>query len=524
MYRAMNNRGMRLTIAVLLSLTLIWTSMFAFGGNSRAYANEEKAETGDIVAVEDVAAEETEEAAAEDADVEENEEVIAAEAGQEADLLNAAEGTMISNAVNVSFGRQYFKAWTKDTDHLNHYCKITVPSDGFIKISATKPYDDEGEYGKMDFTVFNPDGDILWGNGCSYSVDGVLDSYNMYVGLKAGTYYMTIKPGFSVWSGLIETYYTVTHTPNAYTEKESNEGLSDATPLTLGKTYTGYFGSDGYDDAEENDVYKFKLTKGESYKIAFGNYSKFTAKTAMMCLIEPSGNEDNITWDLENKVDGNGNNYITYKAPTTGTYYFRLENYGKEQLKYTLSIKHQAKKTQKITTGANSYKKKANANDFNLNAKAKGKLSYSSSNKNICTVTKKGKVTVWGVGKATITIKAAATGQYKAATKKVTITVLRPAPPLKSAVNIKGKKMKVKWDARVAYMGDKNYQIQYATNSKFTKNKKTVNAKTSVDSKTIGKLKKNKTYWVRMRVKVKGEDGKTYYSPWSKTKKVKIKK
>ena len=63
----------------------------------------------------------------------------------------AEDGTMISNAVNITFGETYTKTWTTRTDHLNHYCKITVPSRGIIDISATKPRDDEGEYGRLYF-------------------------------------------------------------------------------------------------------------------------------------------------------------------------------------------------------------------------------------------------------------------------------------------------------------------------------------------------------------------------------------
>ena len=67
------------------------------------------------------------------------------------------------------------------------------------------------------------------------------------------------------------------------------------------------------------------------------------------------------------------------------------------------------------------------------------------------------------------------------------------------------------------------YQIQLATNSKFTKGKKLVTVKGyATTSKKVKKLKKKKKYFVRIRTYKKV--GKiTYYSGWSKAKSIKTK-
>ena len=78
--------------------------------------------------------------------------------------------------------------------------------------------------------------------------------------------------------------------------------------------------------------------------------------------------------------------------------------------------------TQKIT-GTTTYKKTTASKAFNLNAKANTKQTYKSSNTKVATVDKNGKVTIKGKGKAVITVSAAATSEYQAATKKVTIQV-----------------------------------------------------------------------------------------------------
>lgn len=78
--------------------------------------------------------------------------------------------------------------------------------------------------------------------------------------------------------------------------------------------------------------------------------------------------------------------------------------------------------TQKIT-GTTTYKKTTASKAFNLNAKANTKLTYKSLNTKVATVDKNGKVTIKGKGKAVITVSAAATSEYQAVTKKVTIQV-----------------------------------------------------------------------------------------------------
>ena len=96
--------------------------------------------------------------------------------------------------------------------------------------------------------------------------------------------------------------------------------------------------------------------------------------------------------------------------------------------------------------------------------------------------------------------------------------VLAPAKvSLKSAKNKKGKKAVVTWKK---ISGAKGYKIQYATNKKFKKARSKTTAKTSY---TIKKLKKKKTYYIRVRAYTL--DGKEkVYGKWSNVKKTSIKK
>ena len=87
-----------------------------------------------------------------------------------------------------------------------------------------------------------------------------------------------------------------------------------------------------------------------------------------------------------------------------------------------------------------------------------------------------------------------------------------------SKLKVSGKcKVKATWKKLTNISG---YQIQYAPNKKFKKAKRKTVKSTSI---TIKKLKKKKTYFVRVRA-YKLVDGKKVYGKWSAVKKVKIKK
>ena len=126
------------------------------------------------------------------------------------------------------------------------------------------------------------------------------------------------------------------------------------------------------------------------------------------------------------------------------------------------------------------------------------------------------------VGKYTVTIKFKA--PYSGTVKK-TFTI-KPKATSITKVTAGKKKFTVKWKKQATQTT--GYQVQYATNSKFT-SAKTVNvtSKNSIISKTFSKLKAKKKYFVRVRtyktVKVNGKSTKIY-SSWSKSKAVTTKK
>ncbi|MBR1763055.1 MAG: hypothetical protein IJ731_06780 [Eubacterium sp.] len=103
----------------------------------------------------------------------------------------------------------------------------------------------------------------------------------------------------------------------------------------------------------------------------------------------------------------------------------------------------------------------------------------------------------------------------------ITLNSLNLTAPKISKLTPAKKQFKATWNPLKNIEG---YQIQYATDSKFTKNKKTVTVSGAKSkTKTVKKLKGNKKYFVRIR-SYKTFNNKKYYSSWSKAKTVKTKK
>lgn len=166
------------------------------------------------------------------------------------------------------------------------------------------------------------------------------------------------------------------------------------------------------------------------------------------------------------------------------------------------------------------YKKTYGNKAFSLGARANCKLKYKSSNPKAAAVNSKGKVTIKGCGKATITLTASAT-DFKTAVKKVTVTVKPKKVGISSLKSLKKKTAAVVWKRDKKATG---YQVQYSLSKKFTGSKTKV--KTVSKSKTtrleLKKLKSKKTYYIRVRSYKKAGSSKIYGN-WSKTKTIKVK-
>lgn len=94
---------------------------------------------------------------------------------------------------------------------------------------------------------------------------------------------------------------------------------------------------------------------------------------------------------------------------------------------------------------------------------------------------------------------------------------------LKKAKALGKQKVKVSWKWSVSQDG---YQLQYAMDRSFTKNRKTQNKSAMADAATIKNLKKGKTYYFRVRAyRARYYGGKKYgkWGKWSNVKKCRVK-
>lgn len=139
-----------------------------------------------------------------------------------------------------------------------------------------------------------------------------------------------------------------------------------------------------------------------------------------------------------------------------------------------------AKKEQKITAEAKKTSIAYGGTTTITVSGAQGKVTYMSSNTSVATVSTKGKVTAKGVGTVKITVKAAATSSYKAATKTITIKVVKAAQ--KITVSAGTKSLKVKGTTTVSVSGAKGKVTYKSSNTKVA----TVSSKGKITAKAAG--------------------------------------
>ena len=210
------------------------------------------------------------------------------------------------------------------------------------------------------------------------------------------------------------------------------------------------------------------LKNGTDYTVSYSNNTKVGTATV--------------------KITGKGN----YAGSVSKTY--RIKNNFKKATVSGISNKSYTGKniTQSITVKYNG-KTLKKGTDYTV--------SYSS-NKNI----------------GTATVKVAGKGSY---TGTITKTFkINPAKQEIQKLTAKSKAFFVDWAQKGSATG---YEIQYATNSKFTSAKKVTITNNKTDKTTISKLSGKKKYYVRVRsyTTVKGTK---YYGAWSASKSVTTKK
>lgn len=248
-----------------------------------------------------------------------------------------------------------------------------------------------------------------------------------------------------------------------------------------------------------------------SYTKTYKANSTFTlaAKATAGAISYKSDKTSVATVDKNGKVTikGAGTANITITAAGNATY-----SAAAKTVKVTVN-----KASQSISVSKTSYTKTYGNSAFSLGAKAQGTLTYKSSNSKVATVSAKGKVTIKGAGTATITIKAAATGNYKAATKTVKVKVNKAAQKItaKSKASVSYKAANLKKNKQTFSIGAKakttiSYKVTKGTSKNITVSKS--------GKVTVKKGAKKGTYKITVTAKAT-----TNYKKATKTITVKVK-
>ncbi len=148
-----------------------------------------------------------------------------------------------------------------------------------------------------------------------------------------------------------------------------------------------------------------------------------------------------------------------------------------------------------------------------------GKITYTISDPSVASLTSNGLLKPLRVGTAKITATAPGNTVYAKTSKTITVTV-NPAPTaITSLVSTGYDQFTVRWRS---ISGIDSYQIRYSMNSNYAQ-AKTASMKAGKNSYTRKDVQGGKTYYVSVRT-CKRVENKAYYSNWSGTKKITIKK
>lgn len=163
---------------------------------------------------------------------------------------------------------------------------------------------------------------------------------------------------------------------------------------------------------------------------------------------------------------------------------------------------------------AENVEKKYGCKSFYLDAvlaEGDGILTYESSDTEIAEIDDKGKVTVRGIGKATITITASETESYLETTLDIDITVSDDmrGPDVK-ITRLSGGTLEISWNKNMNVDG---YQIRYSYDSLFGQYQSLNLNSSEAVSTTINGLAAGRECYVRIR-SFKTVNGTTYYSVW----------
>lgn len=414
---------------------------------------------------------------------------------------NGSNNTIATaNMINVD-KTKYF-GQIADNDEQDYY-KFTLNASGRITLGLTAYvktlniviYDENGQ------EVYSTD---KWWNSTSEQI-----AYSDCFDLTKGTYYLKFK----YYSGTGNYNFNIGYVSANESFVENNGGsnnmLNTASRIQMNTRYRGQIALN-----DDKDFYKFHVASGRNISINLNG----KMKTLRLKIYDNKGDEiwsKDSWWNSTTEEIAFTDNDIYLNK---GDYYFCVSDYnGEGNYDFEISNHYKVKKlsfnvSKKTLTMGNSYKLITKFAPSNASDK---RVEWKSSSESIAKVSKDGTIKTYRAGVVTITAVSKADGKIEATCK----LIVKP-----KKVNLKKVKKYKGWYSKgftVTFSeckGAAGYQIIYAKNSKFKKNKKTYAYSSNY---SVTGLKKGK-YYVKVKAYV-WDGNKKIYGAASKVKKVTVK-
>ncbi len=237
---------------------------------------------------------------------------------------------------------------------------------------------------------------------------------------------VTVTSGYGSCAGLA---YINAGTITACYNRSSVQTYTSSIPATLVYYNSGTI-KYCYDYATSPPAYNITNNSNGTTSYTYGGYLVYSGGTVTNCYTATSNisymySNTGTTITLANLKD---ESYILPLLNAGGTYY-AIDSSVNSGLPYLIGTGGYTN-VPPTFSGSTSFTKTYGNAAFSLgqSVNSGGTLTYSSDNTNVATVDSTGKVTIVGVGTATITVKAAAKGSYRAGSREVTVTVNAASP------------------------------------------------------------------------------------------------
>ena len=420
-------------------------------------------------------------------------------------------------------GTSYYPFWKQKIQALDQVQKIAEQKGKLFAVLETSWLNDLHDADGMTNKLGEGTTDTsAYSVGVQEQVDVLTDQYATILSHDngLGAFYwepawLPVKPGWVNWEFNKESC-------ERYGTGWASSAAVEAVPHSR-MYYNGEpsWGGTGWDNQGLFDFNGYPLKSLNFYNMS--KTADIASRTTLISLVDRTGNKIAADVIVKTQVGSirsislpkvAGYYLMSYKytihADTSGIVRVRVQ-YNKQKTIGTVTLS-KAKvifngKVQKpkVTVKSRSTVLASKASKSNDKVTIKYSTGFKNVGKHVVTVTGKG---VYG-GKINKTFKIVPKG-----------TSIKKLKNYRKAVKVKWKKQKTKMSkSRIT-----GYQIVLATNSKFTKNKKTITVKGyNKNSKEVKNLKGGKKYYVKIRT-YKTVSGINYYSPWSKVKIVKTKK